>query len=118
MDFTINIDIICPACSRKALLTIDSKVPDGMFSAKRFAGKASCIHCGFKHPKLTVVNEDLYYKFPVADRMFYARNKENLIWLRDFFKNRSQGDNEPYLDFPKTFYMHRDEIVKKIDSFL
>lgn len=100
------------------MLTIDSEVPDGMFSAKKFAGKASCIHCGYKHPKLTVVNEDLYYKFPVADRMFYARNKENLIWLRDFFKNHYRSDDESDLDFPKTFYVHRDEIVKKIESLL
>ena len=110
----INVDIICPACSRKALLSADCEITGYMFRPKKITGKASCIHCGYSHPKLTVVNADFYYQFPVGDRMFYA----NLIALRDFFKEHQNGDDESCMDFPKTFYVHRDDIVRKIESLL
>lgn len=110
----IDVDIICPACSRKALLSASCEFTGYMFRPKKIVGKASCIHCGYSHPKLTVVNADFYYQFPVGDRMFYARNKENLRALLGIFK---EEEEEGY-DFPKTFYAHRDEIVKKIESLL
>lgn len=114
----IDVDIICPACSRKALLAADCEITGYMFRPKKITGKASCIHCGYSHPKLTVVNADFYYQFPVGDRMFYARNKENLRALLRFFKDRKKWDEDPCFDFPKTFYLHSDEIVKKIEGLL
>lgn len=114
----IDVDIICPACSRKALLSASYEFTGYMFRPKKIIGKASCIHCGYSHPKLTVVNADFYYQFPVGDRMFYARNKENLRELLSFFKEGKKWDDELCFDFPTTFYVHRDEIVKKIESLL
>ncbi|WPV63757.1 hypothetical protein [Chitinophaga sp. LS1] len=114
----IDVDIICPACSRKALLSASCEITGYMFRPKKIIGKASCIHCGYSHPKLTVVNADFYYQFPVGDRMFYARNKKNLRELLGFFKEGKKWDDELCFDFPATFYVHRDEIVKKIESLL
>lgn len=114
----IDVDIICPVCSHRALLAADCEMTGYMFKPGKITGKAACEHCGYSHRKLTVVNADLYYQFPVGDRMFYARNKGNLRELLEFFKDRKKWDEEGCWDFPKTFYVHRDEIVKKIEGLL
>jgi hypothetical protein len=49
----------------------------------------------------------------------FARNRDSLIRLRDYFKEGYKNSGaDPELDFPKSFYLKREEIVKKINSIV
>jgi hypothetical protein len=82
-------------------------------------GKIACTHCGLNGPHV-FSSKDYYYQIPVGNRTLYAGSFEYLIFLRNYFKEnyRYVSGKEPTLDFPRLFYVRRDEIVKKIDGIL
>jgi hypothetical protein len=44
-------------------------------------------------------------------------NKEKLISLKIYFENNCKM-NEPDLDFPKEFYLRKNEIIQKINLII
>lgn len=79
-------------------------------------GLVTCSACGAIQ-KVTLNDELYFYKVAVKSRYLVARKKENLIGLRKWFasENRPSTGTE---DFPKSFYAHREVIVKGIDKLL
>lgn len=43
--------------------------------------------------------------------------KQHLLYLRDYFKEYKKI-SEPGFDFPKVFYTHRADIIKKIEQIV
>ena len=110
-----QITIKCPKCSQKALFR--SVWNDDLYVLRpEIKGKVICSSCGYTGSK-EFSNEDYYYQIPIKDRALYARTLENLIAIRDYFQD-SKKIKEPELDFPKSFYKYKDEIVKKINHIL
>ncbi len=79
-------------------------------------GLIKCLECG-SIQKATLTDELYFYKVAVDSRYLLARKKENLIGLRNWFalEKRPHVGTE---DFPKSFYAHRDLIIRGIDKLL
>ncbi|MCE3229434.1 MAG: hypothetical protein K0S32_3985 [Bacteroidetes bacterium] len=116
MDNKVVIEIICPKCSKKALFQSMLIGSYKLYPDKN--GKVSCTNCGFNSTHI-FSGKDYFYKIEIDNRILYAQTREKLISLRDYFKNSSQkGNIGPDMDFPKVFYTHKGEIIKKIDAIL
>jgi hypothetical protein len=113
----VTVDIICPKCSGKA--QFHSELIGSYKLYPNSNGKLTCTHCGFNANHI-FSNRDYSYQIEVRGRKLFARDRDNLIKLRDFFEHgynhKEKGD--PELDFPKEFYLNKEEIVKQINNFL
>jgi hypothetical protein len=113
----VTVDIVCPKCSKKALFHSEYVGTYKLYPKKE--GKITCVNCGLNGLHI-FSNKDYYYQIPVGNRILYAGTKDYLIFLKNFFreeyKHKTGGDSE--LDFPRIFYLKREEIVKKINSLL
>lgn len=113
----VSIAVICPACSKKALLR--GAVRDSYKRSFRSVnGMISCTACGFIREDITMNCTDFWYQVPVGDRVLYAIGKENLVEIKEYFKSGRRWDDDPGLDFPKAFYLHRQELVEKVERLL
>jgi hypothetical protein len=113
MDVII-VDIICPKCKEKAIFHSTYVGTYKMYPDKD--GKVSCTHCGF-NSSYHLTNKDYFYQIPIGKRILYAMNKEKLISLKIYFENNCKM-NEPDLDFPKEFYLRKNEIIQKINLII
>lgn len=110
------IEIRCPNCALKAFyysesITLNMNIVPGL------KGKAICSHCGF-NSHFEFSNKHYYYQILVGERILYARTLENLIALREYFKEGKKTSGDPDEDFPKIFYQNRDKIIKEIDKIV
>lgn len=82
-------------------------------------GLISCTHCGLNR-KHNFTNQDYYYQIDVGERKLFAQNRDNLVFLRDFFQDgyKTKANEDPELDFPREFYQNKDVIVKRINRLL
>lgn len=108
------IDIICPKCAKKALFQ-SVWVGNYVLFPDR-AGRASCLHCGYNKEHI-FSNKDYFYQIEVGNRKLYARSIEDLKILQAYFREK-KGNTEPSRDFPKLFYLRREEIIAKIDVII
>lgn len=113
----VSVDVICPTCSKKAYLR-GSVVQLYKRSYRSVKGVVSCAHCGLIREGITMNCTDFWYQVPVGDRVLYAVDRENLIGIKAYFKSRMRWDDDPDLDFPKEFYLCRDELVEKVERLL
>ncbi len=117
MTGKIELEIVCPRCTKKAIFHSVLIGTYKMYPDKN--GNVTCTHCGFNANHI-FSNADYYYRVSVVDRTLYAQTLDKLILLQNYFKNYDQNKihHDPNIDFPKTFYKNRKEIVKRIDSIL
>jgi hypothetical protein len=110
------VDIICPNCSRKA--QFHSEWTGGYVLHPDTNGKVTCLHCGL-NKDYVFSNKDYFYQIQVDERILFARNLDSLIGMRNYFRDgHKKPGKDPELDFPKSFYLKREEIVKKINAIL
>lgn len=109
------VDVICPKCEQKAcfksswIKTYKSKpAPNGMIT---------CTKCGLAKPYL-LSDLKYYYAIQVGDRYLIARDKKHFIDLYTYFKENRRWNDSPDLDFPKTFYINKDILIKKAEQLL
>ncbi len=114
---SIDIEIICPRCRKKALFHSNSSGTSKSYPNKN--GKVTCTNCGF-NGNHTFTKENYFYKFEIKNRFLYAQNLEKLISIRDYFKNHGniKMHQDPNFDFPKVFYSNKLELIKKINLLL
>lgn len=80
-------------------------------------GDVRCLQCGLN--KSIVFNEGLYYyKVPVGERSLFARTRQDVLHLRDYFESDRSSSSEPEFDFPTVFYQHRRFIVERLNDLL
>jgi hypothetical protein len=112
-----DIDIICPSCQKKAAFYGNGTESYNTIVRPNREGKAICVHCSY-NASIIFTNKDYFYQIPVGNRLLYARTKENLILLRDFFKEKRKFSGDPDMDFPKLFYRNSAEIIRQINLLL
>lgn len=110
-----EIIIKCPKCFNKALFK-SSWNTNRYVLHPAIEGKVICTNCGY-NGSLKFSKEYYYYQIPIANRTLYARNLENLIAIRTFFE-KNKTISELGLDFPKSFYENKEEIIKKVNTIL
>ena len=111
------IEIPCPKCAKKAIFHSNEWGGSYIYRPSK-EGIVKCSYCGYNKSFL-FSSEHYYYKIAVGKRYLYARTRKNLIFLRNYFANtRYKNFNDPGLDYPKSFYKNRLDIVRKIDNKL
>lgn len=115
MNQSPDIAIICPSCQQQAAFYANGVNIHHTILRPDREGRAICGHCGYNTTNFTFTNKDYFYQIPVGDRLLYAGTKEHLLALRDYFRNYGKI-TEPTFDFPKSFYLNRMTIVKRIDE--
>ena len=105
----------CQKCKEKALFK-SSWVVNYVRSPSE-DGYITCTHCGY-NGKHKLSSENYFYQIPIGNRTLYARNINNLVTIKDFFEQGMKTDGDPNLDFPKEFYLRKDEIIEKINALV
>ncbi|AFM04722.1 hypothetical protein Fleli_2350 [Bernardetia litoralis DSM 6794] len=109
-----DIEIKCPNCQSKANFYADGTTGEYVLKPSHI-GKMSCVKCGM-NKKIEIKTEMYFYQIPVDNRILYARTFDNLLILRKYFAENMKMYSDPELDFPKSFYKKRKEIVQLIDK--
>jgi len=111
-----DIVIVCPKCGSKASFYSPSVVRQTKV-VPSLEGKVVCSSCGVNKAH-TFSSNDYFFKIEVGGRFLYARTLQKAEALKTYFEKdeRNLGDTE--LDFPKVFYEHKDEIVRKLDQLI
>lgn len=114
----VTIDINCPRCRKKAIFHSTLVGTYKLYPETK--GRITCGFCGL-NVEHDFDNTDYYYQLTIGNRTLFARDKENLISIRNFFEQGYKDKTnkiDPELDFPKEFYSRKEEIVKKIDLLI
>jgi hypothetical protein len=116
MNKDVDIEIKCPVCKKKASFFANEKVVRNTVVVPSLQGTVICFHCG-ANKNFTFSNNDYYYQVRVEKRILFARTLEHLLFLKTYFEEKKRTDDFS-LDFPKTFYKSREEIVEKINMII
>ena len=76
----------------------------------------SCPSCGLNRAH-TFSSADYFYKIEVGGRFLFVRNLSNAVILKEYFSSGGKTYS-PEQDFPKVFYEHREEIVRKLGDLI
>lgn len=117
MTRAVQVEVVCPKCTRKAIF--HSILIGRYVMHPDINGRVTCAYCGFNGIH-TFSKKDYYYQIEIGDRTLFARTFEQLMFYRNYFNYKLQEKprHDPNSDFPKIFYKKRKEIVEKIDQFL
>jgi len=110
----VDIEIVCPKCGKKAAFFANSW--RSYISRPSHRGKISCIHCCYYQARCTRKDITYYYAIPIKKRFLFARTLEDLMELKEHFKQDKRNYFEPEFDFPKVFYQHRLVLVARIEK--
>lgn len=108
------VDVICPKCEQKTYFK--SSWIKAYKSKPAPNGIITCTKCGLAKPYL-LSDLKYYYAIKVGDRYLIARTRNDFINLYTYFKENRRWNDSPDLDFPKTFYINRDILIKKLNNF-
>jgi hypothetical protein len=109
-----DIEIQCPKCQSKANFYADGTIGNYVIEPSH-NGKMSFSKCGMSK-KIEISSEIYFHQLPIDYRILYARTFDDLLILRAYFAENMKMNSEPELDFPKSFYKRRKEIVELIDK--